>query len=202
MAAGWAMPAYAAGESTRKPAASSEPNSGPTAFVDKFKATVDALKLSDESRRKADAFFEAARKELTNLNTTDAAELKKKAHETIERLRKDVGELLTTEQKLEIQKKLQGFGMGLMIDKIKQQIGNVEPKLTDEQKKQVEDLLDDTKHKLEELRAEAQNGAKDSGAKAAAVLKEMKVKLYKILSPEQLKGVGGDGAKPDGAAKK
>ena len=173
--AAWTVPAHGAGESAGKPAAgSSEQASGATAFLDKFKATVDALKLNDEGRKKADAFFDAARKELTNVSTTDAAELKKKAHEVIEKLRKDVGDLLTNEQKLEIQKKLQGFGMGLMIDKIKQQINNVEPKLTDEQKKKVDDVLDDTKHKLEELRAEAQNGAKDSGTKAAALLQEMR----------------------------
>ena len=38
--------------------------------------------------------------------------------------------------------------------------------LTEDQKKQLTEILDETKHKLEELQAEARSGAKDSRAEA------------------------------------
>lgn len=201
----WAAPAGAVDEPVAKPAPTTEPDgAGLMAFYDRFKAAVDAVKLSDDAQKKADAMFEAAHKDLKALEEiSDRDEAKKKARAIFDKLRVDISTLLSEDQKQEIQKKLQGVGIAttLLIEKIKQQLSKPELKLTDEQKKQVDDVLDDTKRRLEELRAEAQGGGKDVRGKLRDILQDMKEKLTKILSPDQLKGFTGGGAKPGTAPK-
>jgi Spy/CpxP family protein refolding chaperone len=98
----------------------------------------------------------------------------------IEKLRKEMAEVLTNEQKLEVQKKLQGFNTALAIDNIKQQLLHSELKLTEQQKQQITELLDDTKNKLDAL----QSGGKGSAAQLNKLMQEMKTKLARILAAE------------------
>jgi hypothetical protein len=195
----WAAPARAA-DKPAKPAPTTAPDAGVMAYFERFKSAVDAAKLSDDTQKKADAMLEAAHQDLKALDElSDRAEAKKKAHVIFQKLGVDISTLLTDEQKQEFVKKLQGanasVATSVMIDKIKEQLSKPEMELTDAQKKQVDDLLDETKRKLEELRVESQGG-KDVRGKVRDALQQMKVNLTKILSPDQLKNLGGGGAKP------
>jgi hypothetical protein len=182
--AAWSTPARAADDA---PARSDTTGSvkGALAFLEYFKTSVDSLKLDDETQQKVEGFFAGARKQMgaaDKLADKDAA--KRATHEVLEKLRFDVSTLLSNEQKLAIQKKLQSAKSSVMIDQIKSKLTNPELHLTADQLEKATAVLEDTKHKLEELRSES---PKDSKARADEILAEMKKELGKILSPQSSK---------------
>ena len=183
------MPLHGAEETPAQPPspAKAEPGTHTTStYLDRFKAATESLKLTEEQKPKIDNLFDTARKQIDSLDEkADPNEHAAKVGEIFAKLRKDVGDVLTNEQKLEIQKKLAPAGPGVMIDKIKAQLDKRELKLTDDQKKKVDEVLDDTKQKLTALRTQYPKGGPEVRDKVRDILGDMRQKLTAILSPEQ-----------------
>ena len=195
----FAMPARAADEPPAKPAAAAEASpKGPQATLARFKSAVYDVKLTNEQKAKIDPLFVSAKADLRELETTaDPKERATKSLAVLNRLKSDVSDVLTNEQKLTLIKAMAPPGPGAMIDRIKEKLNSPEMKLTDEQKTKLDAVLDDTKAKLETLRTQVKSGgiAKEASAKAKEILVEMRSKLTEILSPDQQAHLSGQPAK-------
>ncbi len=166
---------------------------GPQALLEKFKSAVYSQRVTDEQKAKLDPLFESAQ---TDLKAAEGASDKKeqaaKSKKIFDTLRADVSAVLTNEQKVQVAKAMAPPGPGAVIDRIKEQLYKPELKLTDDQRTKADQVLDDTKAKLEALMAEVKAGGKDAakaaGPKAKEILDEMHKKLAEILPPDKLNG--------------
>src|SRR6185437_14861698 len=170
-----------AGDKPTKPPAAKSDASKPAqgSALDRFEANVRSLKLTDEQKPKIDKYFEAARKEMNALSDdTDAKDREQKTKDISTKLRNEIGEVLTNEQKAELVKKMPPpVDTDTMIDRIKKDLNKPGSKLTAEQKTKIDAVLDDTKKKLNDLRNEARETKTDPRAKVQEVLADMKQKL-------------------------
>ena len=130
--------------------------------------------------------------------TADPKERATKSLAVLNRLKTDVSDVLTNEQKLAVIKAMKPPGPGAMIDRIKEQLNTPEMKLTDEQKTKLNAVLDDTKAKLEDPENPGQNPAcrpRKHRPRQREILIEMRTKLTEILSPDQQAHLNGQPAK-------
>jgi Spy/CpxP family protein refolding chaperone len=194
----FALSARAADEPPAKPAVPADASlKGPLATLARFKSAVYDVKLTNEQKAKIDPLFASAKDDLKSLESTaDEKERAAKSRALLNKLKTDVSEELTNEQKLSVLKAMAPPGPGAMIDRIKEQLNNPEMKLTDEQKTKLDAVLDDTKAKLEDLKTQVKSGggAKEASAKAHEILVEMRGKLTEILSPDQQAHLNGQPA--------
>lgn len=155
--------------------------------LDRFQSIIDSLGLSDDQKLKAGILFDGARREMKKLDAkADPAALKEQTKAIYDKLRADIGEILTNKQKLEVIKKMLPPGPGQMIAKIKQSLQELPAtKISDEQKKKAFEILDEAGKKLEEIRDDATDGGKNIPERMNAVIKDMREKLSKALAPDQ-----------------
>ena len=150
--------------------------------LEKFKASVDSLNLTDEQKPKIEALFAATEAEIKKIPTTDA-----KAHSesiaAIDKLRTDVAEVVTPEQNIELVKKVWS---PILIAK-GQRLHNPDMKLDKDQLKKCDDLIDGTLLKLEEISQQGRAEKKDIQRNLKATAFEMQTELEAILTDEQKK---------------
>jgi hypothetical protein len=189
----------AADEAPAKPAPAADASlKGPQATLAHFKSVVYDVKLSDDQKTRIDPLFASAKTDLKAAESiADEKERAAKSRQVLNKLKTEVSDVLTNEQKLAVVKAMAPPGPGVMIDRIKEQLHNPEMKLTDDQKTKVDVVLDDTKAKLEDLKSQvkAGAGAKEASAKAREILADMHGKLTEILSPDQRTHLNGQAAK-------
>ncbi len=172
------------GEQSKTPPASSK------SALDRFQSIIDSLGLGDDQKLKAGILFDGARREMKKLDAkADPTAIKEQTKAIYDKLRADIGEILTNKQKLEVIRKMLPPGPGQIIARIKQSLQELPAtKITDDQKKKAFDILDEAGKKLEEIRDDATDGGKDIPARMNAVLKDMGEKLKKVLAPDESGG--------------
>jgi Spy/CpxP family protein refolding chaperone len=178
-------------------------------MLDRFRAAVSELKLSDEQKGKIDTMFEDAQSQLKKIRegaSGERQELLKKTMEVFGKLRKDVAGVLDDDQKEKLKGKFEklfqrgGAAGGDMVGRLKAAIEKLN--LTDEQKTKIHDLLEEAGKKAKDLRAQAENGGTEARDKLRDLLTETREKIGVILTEEQkqklqesLQQGGGAGAK-------
>jgi Spy/CpxP family protein refolding chaperone len=184
----------AADDSAKKPAdpppaKTDAPKPATGSGLDRFQAAVNSLSLTDDQKPKIDKLFETAHADMKALaDKSDASDRDQKLRAISAKLRADIGQVLTNEQKADLVKKMaqqQQADSGAIIDKIKKELDKPGMQLTEAQRKQVDALLDDTRKKLDTLRAEAHETHVDPRPKMNEVIQDMRKKLAAILAPDR-----------------
>ena len=164
-------------------------------LLERVRKAVDELKLSDDQKSKIDTMFEEAKSELKKVREETAGDregMLKKIKGVYDKLRENVGGVLTDEQKEQFKGRFQKLfqrggaaaaGAGEMMGRLKTAIEKLG--LSDEQKTKVHDLFEETAKKAKELRAQAENGGTDASEKLRDLMQETREKLGSILTDEQ-----------------
>jgi Spy/CpxP family protein refolding chaperone len=173
------------------------------AMLQRVRKAVDELKLSDEQKAKIDKMFATADSELKSARNSadgDRRAVAQKARETFNKLREDLLSVLDGDQKQQLRDKLQtaAQGGGDLVTRLRGAMEKL--KLTDDQKKKVQDLFEDVARQARDLRDKAQAGDQDARDKFRTLMQDTREKLGTILSEEQrqklrdLMQPGADGA--------
>lgn len=179
------------------------------AMLQRVRKAVDELELSDEQKAKIDKIFANAESELKEARDSangDRPAIAQKARETFNKLRTGLLPILDEDQKQQLREKLQTAAQrgGDLVTRLRGAMEKL--KLTDDQKKKVQDLFEDVGKQARDLRDKAQAGDQDARDKFRNLMQETREKLGNILSEEQrqklrdlLRPPGTDGAtgKPD-----
>ena len=150
---------------------------------------MNALDLSSDQKIKTDALFEKATADIKTARqkNLDRAEMGQKMRDVFSEVREGLKGILTPEQGEALAKQLPGNrprgSSPQMLERIRSMMDQLS--LTDDQRKQVADVLKDAHGQFEKIRNEAQGGGTDAREKVRAALQETRQKLEAILNPEQ-----------------
>ncbi|MGD0768034.1 MAG: deiodinase-like protein [Tepidisphaeraceae bacterium] len=207
-----AMPAMARADATTQPGnASVSPGMrpGPAFVIQRLKNAVSQLNLSDDEKTKVDGFFDSANQQGLDLSQTLAnaqpSERYQKLTAFAQQLHQQIAQVLSGEQMKTLDKKLgpglgqrAGGGNGVegaggaatrnsagggIIEAFQQAMAKLD--LSDDQKKQMADLLESTRQKMADLRQKAQAG-ENVQSDMQQVRQDMRAKLQTILTPDQM----------------
>ena len=187
------VPAMAADKPATRPTSKpAKPTTNPTTrpttkptqtALEKFKVNVDSLKLSDEQKPKIEALFTAAEASVKALPTADPKDHTQKVTVILDKLRTDVADLLTADQDIALVKKVWS---PFLISKGKH-LHKPEMKLDEQQLKKVDDLIDNTLLKLEELSEQGRHDKKDIQPTLKVEIAAMQTDIEAVLTDEQKK---------------
>jgi len=191
-------------------------------MLERVRAAVDELKLSDDQKGKVDKMFEDAQSQIKKMREEGTGErqgMMKKTREIFEKLREDIGGVLTDDQKEQFKSKFEklfqrggaagsgtaGAGAGEMVSRLKSALEKLN--LSDDQKTKVHELFEETTKKAKDLHAQAENGGTDAREKLRDLMKDTHEKLSTILTDDQKQklqesmqeggGLGAKGQAPD-----
>jgi len=192
--AGWSRadeePATRPATPASQPAPSGVRRPQPGEFLSKLQGIVDGLNLSSDQKPKVDALFEKAKDDLKTAREqiTDQRELNQKLREVFNDVRDGLKGILTPEQAQAFAKQLPGNGRGAggpaqALQRLTKAMDQLS--LSEDQKKQVADVLKDAREQLEKIREEAKNGETDAREKIQSTIQDARQKLEGVLSAEQ-----------------
>ena len=184
---------------------------GPAFVIQRLKRAVSQLNLSDDQKTKVDAFFDSANQQGLDLSQTLADMQPQERYQKLaafaHQLRQQLSQVLTDEQMKTVDQAVErrpgpgaatrpGVGAegargpngagGEMIENLRQAIAKLD--LSDDQKKQVVDLLESVRQKMAGLRQKAQAG-ENVQADMQQVRQDMRQQLQTILTPEQMQSL-------------
>ena len=158
----------------------------PDTMLDRIRARLDALQLSDEQKQKIDdAFataghsFKMAEQELQNATRQQRIQHMRDIFQT---LRESIRSTLSPQQQEEFRQKM-AAAPGEMLNRLRDAVSKLE--FSDDQKQKVHDLLEDVRSKMQQAGSEAKAGSQDGGEKMRAIGEDLRQKLGDILSDEQ-----------------
>jgi Spy/CpxP family protein refolding chaperone len=184
------VPAMAA-DPPAKPAtapASAAHTARPHAPIEEYVDLLADLNLTPEQKTKIDAIAAKTHEEFkANAAKKDAdiKEVRSANQASYNEMKKEINEVLTHDQHVIVAAKIRHITLGQK----KTLIAGVVPKLTAEQEKTVDGIIDDTEKKLDKLDAERIKSGTDVHEKEVEVAKAMQEQLTAALSPEQLKSI-------------
>ncbi len=160
------------------------------ALFERLRARLGELNLSDDQKQKIEGFFtdartklEAMREQLKNATREERLE---QVRPIFQKLRTDIESVLSPEQVQALKQKLEAGGRtagqtgGQVLGKLRNALSQLQ--LSDDQKQKAEDLLKETRAKIEQIRTEAGD---DVGPKLRAAGEDLRTKLGNLLTPEQ-----------------
>jgi Spy/CpxP family protein refolding chaperone len=204
-----AMPGAVKADATTQPGNASAPlgmRPGPAFVIQRLKKAVSQLNLTDDEKTKVDAFFDSANQQGLDLSQTLAGMEPQERYQKLaafaQQLHQQLGQVLNDEQMKTLDQKMgPGLGQrapgrngvegastrnsagGEMIEIFRQAIAKLD--LSDDQKKQVTDLLESTRQKMADLRQKAQAG-ENVQSDMQQVRQDMRQQLQTILTPDQM----------------
>jgi Spy/CpxP family protein refolding chaperone len=161
------------------------------ALLDRIQKAVNALNLTDEQQKQMDTVFSDARDQLqslqADLKSMDPDARRQKLRSFVTDLRDQILDILTDDQKAQLKEKMssimaQNGGGGQKLAALKSALDSMD--LTDDQKKQIDQLLRDTRQKAKDLAAQAADG--DVKDQLQELRQSALGKLRDILTPDQL----------------
>ena len=162
---------------------------GPTSLLSRVKQAASSVKLSDEQKKKLEGMFQQAGSDLKSTADKfkdDAQARAKEAQAVLNRLQKDMANLLNDEQKEEFKKKFQSLsGARGFLDRFANQLKSMD--LSEEQKKRIDKILSDARTTMEPLAEQARSGSQEAREKLAEMFTETLKKMEGVLNEEQLK---------------
>jgi hypothetical protein len=179
---------------------------GPALVIQRLKKAVSQLNLSDDEKSKVDAFFDSANQQGLDLSQTlvdmQPQERYQKLAAFAQQLHQQLAQVLNDEQMKTLDQKMgPGLGQrargrngvegattrnsagGEMVEIFRQAIAKLD--LSDDQKKQVADLLESVRQQMADLRQKAQAG-ENVQSDVQQVRQDMRQKLQTILTPDQM----------------
>lgn len=172
----------------------------PGAFLNRLHELVNGLNLTADQKPKVEAMFAKASDDMkTTLASareqgTDRREVGQKIRSIMNDLRDGLKTILTEDQVQALQQQLpgqsqaNGGGPGQLLQRITSAFDKLN--LSDDQKKQVEDVLKATRDQIEKIRGQATSGTDDTRGKFRAAIEEARQKLENILTPDQKEKFG------------
>jgi len=179
---------------------------GPAFVIQRLKKAVSQLNLTDDEKTKVDAFFDSANQQGLDLSPSlvdlQQQERYQKLAAFARQLHQQLAQVLNDKQMKALDQKM-GPGLGQrprgrngldgastrnsaggdMIENLRQAIAKLD--LSDDQKKQVADLLESARQKMADLRPKAQAG-ENVQLDMQQVRQDMRQKLQTILTPDQM----------------
>jgi Spy/CpxP family protein refolding chaperone len=185
-------------------AASAQPTTQPedggrgAMLLDRLKQIAGDLKLTPEQQTKIDSILDDARQQLhgmiDELRQSDPETRRQRIQQFLENLHDKFKEVLTSEQVQTFEQKLQELrnemraattqpAGGMMMPRLRNALGQLE--LTPDQKQKVESVLQDTRQRMQDLRAEMQSDDSQMREKIQSIMQDTRQQLRDILTPEQ-----------------
>jgi Spy/CpxP family protein refolding chaperone len=187
MIGGMGMPSARADDSSTKPEKPAARGEGRQGFpmLDRYKAAVEELKLSDEQKGKVEGYFADAKSQMTKIredSAGDRQEAMKKSREVVDKLRENVASVLTDDQKEQLKAKMKSVFQGgaegggrlkATLDKLN---------LSDDQKTKIKDIMEDLATKAKAIREGGGEGARE---KMGELMKDTREKIMNVLTDDQ-----------------
>jgi Spy/CpxP family protein refolding chaperone len=173
---------------------------GPAYVIKRMKDAVSSLELSDEQRPKVDAVFDQVNQEGLTLSqelaNTPVTQRYQKLLEFSKQIRGELSGVLNDDQLSSLDDKMKSFtaprlgnrppgGPGIL-DNIQQALAKLD--LTDDQKQQIKDVMDQVRQKVADVRQKAQAG-ENVEQDLQGIRTLVRDKLKGILSQEQLQSL-------------
>ncbi len=180
---------------TTRPAEAGGRRLQPGAFLNRLHELVNGLNLTADQKPKVDSMFAKASDDMkTTMATareqgTDRREVGEKIRSIMNDLRDGLKAILTENQAQSLQQQLpgqsqaNGGGPGQLLQRITSAFEKLN--LSDDQKKQVSDVLRTTRDHIAKVRGEATTGSEDARGKFRAAIEESRQKLENILTADQ-----------------
>lgn len=178
-----------------RPADAGGPRREPGVYLNRLHEIVNGLDLTADQKPKVDALFAKASEDLkaaiasAREQGVDRREVGQKIRSIMDSIREGLKGILNADQVKTLQSKLPGNGPavgggpGQLLQRLTSALEKLN--LSDDQKKQVEDVLKSTRDQFEKIRAEAANGTGDARDKIRATVEDTRQKLENILTPDQ-----------------
>jgi Spy/CpxP family protein refolding chaperone len=158
----------------------------PEAMLQRLRARLDSLKLSDEQQQKIDDAFAKARQslELSEQELQNATTEQRAQHlrDIYQKLREDIRSALTPAQQEQFRKEM-AAAPAQMLNRLRDALSKLQ--LTDDQKQKVHDLLEEMRGKVQQASTGAKAAGEDAGEKLRAATDDLRQKLGDILTDEQ-----------------
>ena len=175
----------------------------PGQIVDEFRKIAKDLNLTDEQKTKLEAALKTAVEEFKALREDDSIDPKDRrtrSEEIFGTMRKDVGAVLTEEQRATLKKKMselrpgggprragEGPGPttrpGPLGERLRQNLAKLD--LNDDQKKKTEAILADAKKQVDELREGLMSGDEQAREQVGGIMGDVRRQIGEILTQEQ-----------------
>lgn len=178
---------------------------GGGALIGRVQQELDELKLTDEQKARVDPILEKARSDFRamaeQLIQDEPQARREKLRDFVVGVRDQIKPILTPEQARQFEERLKamqsggggrgaagagGAGAGrpgAMLERLRNRIEELD--LTEEQRTQARQVLQETRQKMQELRNQAQGDMQAMRDQAAPILQETRQRLMQILTPEQ-----------------
>ena len=161
-----------------------------TALLDRVRARLGELKLSDEQKKKIDELLAGTASDLKvareQLQNADRQEKVRRFTEIMQKLRENVRSVLDPEQVRQLQQKLGGAGAGAAgeaLARLRQALPQME--LSDEQEAQIQEIFSNFREQSERARAATGAAAIEARQQLKASAEGLRQKILDILSAEQ-----------------
>jgi Spy/CpxP family protein refolding chaperone len=170
---------------------------GPTYVIQRYKNAIRQLDITEDEKPKVDAVFDHANQEGLDLSTdladTPLAQRFQKLSTFGQHIHQQLTDVLTVDQMKLLDQKLSGATIARpsgkttaangLLETMQQALNKLD--LSDDQKKQVKDLLAATATKLADIRKNAASGGNPQ-QEIQQLRKDLREKLQAILTPEQM----------------
>jgi len=158
--------------------------------LSRLRQAAGSLKLNDDQKKKLDAMIDKAGGDLKTAAEKfkdDSQARARDAQDIFDRLRDEMRDVLSTEQRQELQQRLQSLmgGSAGLLELLKEQVQKLD--LSDQQKKQIDQIMADARVKFSDLREQARAGSQEAREKILDLYSETLKKMQEVLTPDQKK---------------
>jgi Spy/CpxP family protein refolding chaperone len=163
---------------------------GAASVLSRVRQAASDLKLSDEQKKKLESLLDKAGGDLKSTADKFKDDAQARAHEVqdvFDRLREEMRGVLSEQQRQELQRKFESLmgGSAGFLELLRQQMQKLD--LTDQQKKQIDQIMADAREKFTDLRDQARAGSQEARDKILDLYAETRKKLESVLTADQLK---------------